>query len=185
MLCVNVAGSSATRACSSGRCGTSTARASRPHRWLTTAAIPIENATAAIPIENANARWLTAHQQPDLLRAGALAGGGAGRTPAGRGRRVGRVCGRARAAGVLLRVRCDADVRRRSSSRRSSHSPCSKYRPCSNTMALIASGSGRCFECNQSGDLGWRSHRRDCHSADVPSTSLLQHLLKVEGGAAK
>ena len=29
------------------------------------------------------------------------------------------------------------------------------------------------------------SHLRDCHFADVPSTSLLIHLLQVEGGAAE
>ena len=29
------------------------------------------------------------------------------------------------------------------------------------------------------------SRRRDCHFADIPSPSLLKHLLKAEGGAAE
>ena len=33
--------------------------------------------------------------------------------------------------------------------------------------------------------LGGVSRRRDDHFADVPSTSLLKHLLKVEGDAAE
>ena len=32
---------------------------------------------------------------------------------------------------------------------------------------------------------GAASRRRDCHSADIPSPSLLKHLLKGEGAAAE
>ena len=32
---------------------------------------------------------------------------------------------------------------------------------------------------------GDASRRRDCHFTDIPSPSLLKHLLKIEGGAAE
>ena len=47
------------------------------------------------------------------------------------------------------------------------------HRPFSNAPCSDLSGKG----------LG--SRRRDCHFADVPSESVLKHLLKVKGGAIK